>query len=521
MTATRAPTESLLQRRRRYPSAATHVTGIALMIVAVGMAVSAVVGFIDSGDDRWTDVWALLGSAAISAALGAAMWWLTEVPRRQKTSVAFTTVTWSWVAVSVVGALPFLFAGTFDWARVDDALFESISGFTCTGSTVIGDLSTVPKGVRFFRQMSQWFGGMGLIVLAVAILPALKVGGLELIAAEAPGPTPDRLAPQVRETAKRLWILYGGVTAVIAIALMAVGGMDLYDGIAHAFTTASTGGFSPYPASAGHFQSVTVEIVLILGMIYCGGSFALHWQAIRGDWTVYHRVSEFRIYIAMIVILIPVATVLNHDLDVGLGRRALDAAFNIATVVTSTGFGTADFTLWGPASQVLLLLLMIPAGMTGSTSGGIKILRLQVLVKYAFREITRARHPRSVSALTLGPVPVREDVVHRTMGFILLYLGATFTGGAIVTALGSDPVTGFSSAISATGNIGPALGEAGPASTFAVIPRLGRPVLMFLMLFGRLEVFPTIIATMVALRPVQRAVGVRYRRVAIRRSLPE
>jgi len=203
---------------------------------------------------------------------------------------------------------------------------------------------------------------------------------------------------------------------------------------------------------------------------------------------------------------------LNVELDVDHARRALDAAFNVTTVITSTGFGTADFTLWGPASQVLLLLLMIPAGMTGSTSGGIKTLRLQILVKYALREIGRARHPRAISPLRLGPVPVREEVVNRTMGFVLLYLMATLVGGALVTAFGTDPVTGFSAAISAAGNIGPALGEAGPASTFAVIPRLARPVLMFLMLFGRLEVFPMIIAGAMLLRPLRRSTRLRFPR---------
>lgn len=491
------------------------------MIVAIGMLVSALVGLIDGGQDRWTDVNALLASAAITALLGALMWRLSELPARQLPAVAFTTVALSWVGVSAAGALPFLFAGTFDWAFADDALFESMSGFTCTGSTLIPDLSEVPKGVRFFRQMTQWFGGMGLIVLAVAILPALKVGGLELIAAEAPGPTPDRLTPQVRETAKRLWMLYGAVTAIITAALMIFGGMDLYDGVSHAFTTASTGGFSPYSASAGHFDSAIIEIILIIGMVYCGGSFALHWQAVKGDWSVYHRVSEARIYFAIGVIAVPVFFLLNLDLDVSHARRALDASFNVATVVTSTGFGTADFTLWGPAAQVLLLLLMIPAGMTGSTSGGIKVLRLQILVKYALREIRRAKHPRAISPLRLGPVPLGDDVVNRTMGFVLIYLTATLVGGAVVTALGSDPVTGFTAAISAAGNIGPALGEAGPASTFAVIPRLGRPVLMFLMLFGRLEVFPMIIATAMMLRPITRSVGVRYRRLEGRRSLHE
>lgn len=489
--------------RDRFENATVHVTGIALMIVAVGMAVAAAVGFIDGGDDRWNDVSALLGAAAISGASGVVAWWTSRVPKVQRPAVAFSAVAWSWVWVSLFGALPYLFSGTFDWAHVDDAIFESVSGFTCTGSTVIADLDSVPKGVRFFRQMSQWFGGMGLIVLAVAILPALKVGGLELIAAEAPGPTPDRLTPQVRETAKRLWLLYGGITVTITVALMLFGGMDLYDGVAHAFTTASTGGFSPYSASAGHFDSVAVELVLIVGMFACGASFAWHWQAVRGDRRVYLRSSEFRFYCLVFVSVALALVALTGDLGVGMGQRVRDAAFNAATIVTSTGFGTADFTTWAPAAQVLLLLFMIPAGTTGSTSGGLKLLRVQVVAKFAAREVSRARHPRAVRSLRLGDAVVSADVVNRTVGFVLLYLTAMLVGGGLVTALGADPVTGFSSAVSATGNIGPGMGDVGPAATFLEIPRAGRPVLMALMLFGRLEVFPMVIAVTVMLGRVR------------------
>ncbi len=478
----------------RFESGTIHVIGIALLLVSVGMLVSALVAFIDGGSDRGTDVRAMLGSAAVSASIGFVAWWSTAVPKRQRASMAFSAVTWSWVSVSLIGALPFLFSGTFDWAHADNAIFESVSGFTTTGSTVIQDLDSVPKGVRFFRQMTQWFGGMGLIVLAVAVLPALKVGGLELIAAETPGPRPDRLTPQVRETARRLWLLYGAVTVAITVALMLFGGMDLYDGLAHAFTTASTGGFSPYGASAGYFDSAAVEIVLIIGMLVCGASFSWHWQAVRGNPGVYLRVSEFRVYLALFVGATALLFAVNSELGDSAGRTLRDAAFNVATVLTSTGFGTADYTEWGPPAQVLLLLIMIPAGTTGSTSGGIKTLRLQVIAKFAAREVSRARHPRAIRTIRLGNTVVSDDVVNRTIGFVLLYLCATLVGGALVTALGADPVTGFSAAVSATGNIGPALGDAGPASTFLELPRASRPVLMFLMLFGRLEVFPTVLA---------------------------
>ena len=494
MSATSSTASLRLGGRRRLTSTTAHVTGIALVLVPSGMALSGLVGWFDAGPDRGTDVWACMASAVLSGAVGVALWMTSRLPQRQLPSVAFRAVTVSWIAVSVAGALPFLFSGLIDWAHIDDALFESISGFTCTGSTILDDIDSAPSGVMFFRQLTQWFGGMGLIVLAVAVMPTLKVGGLELIAAEAPGPAPDRLTPRVQETAKRLWMLYAGLTAAIALALMVFARMGLYDALAHAFTAAATGGFSNHQASVAYFDSAMVEAILVVGMLVAGANFTLHWQALNGDWKVYSRVSEFRIYVGLFVGAVVLATALNVDLGASLVHTFRDATFNVASLMTSTGFGTVDFTLWGPASQVLLMLLMIPCAMTGSTSGGMKVLRLEVMAKYAIREISRARHPRAISPLRLGPVVVGEDIVARTMGFVLLYLTATLVGGALVTAAGTDPVSGFSAAITAAGGIGPGLGDAGPAHTFLDLPRLGRPVLMFLMLFGRLEVFPVIIS---------------------------
>jgi len=477
----------------RFDNTVVHVIGIALVIVGLGMYISALVALIDGGPDVSRDVWSLITAGSIGVVLGASTWWFSDVPDRQSPVVAFASVGWSWIAVSVLGALPFVFSGTIGWTQFDNAMFESISGFTATGSTILADIESVPRGILFFRSMTQWFGGMGLIVLAVAVLPALKVGGLELIAAEAPGPTPDRLTPQVRETAKRLWILYGVVTLIVILALMFVAGASPYDAVTHAFATVSTGGFSPYAASVANFDSVAFEIVLILAMVYCGASFALHWQAVRGDWGIYRRVSEFRLYIFLFFALTALVMVINNSEPWSLATNLRHSAFNVTAMLTSTGFGTEDFTMWGPAAQAVFLLIMTTAGMSGSTSGGMKILRLQILVKYAAREVLRARHPRAIVPLRLGSTVLGDDLVARAIGFVLLYVVFTLAGGMVIAAIGTDIVTAFSAAFSATGNIGPALGEAGPASNYLVIPRSARPVLMALMLFGRLEVFPTLL----------------------------
>ncbi|HEC09492.1 MAG TPA: TrkH family potassium uptake protein [Acidimicrobiales bacterium] len=474
-------------------NAVLHVVGVALILVSTGMVVSAAVGVVDGGPDVWRDAGSLVAVAAAGSLIGGVAWVWTRVPDRQSPAISFAAVAWSWLAASVLGAFPFVLSGTIAWSRFDDALFESISGFSCTGSTILTDIEGVPHGVLFFRSLSQWLGGMGLIVLAVAILPALKVGGLEMIAAEAPGTTPDRLAPRVRQTAIRLWSLYAAVTAIIAVALIALGGMSPFDGVAHAFTTAATGGFSTRGASIGYFDSALVEGLLVAGMMYCGANFALHWKAVQGDWGIYRRISEFRLYLSMFVGLVALVMWINRSQLPGLSTNLRESVFNVTTLLTSTGFGTSDFTRWGPAAQVVLLLVMLPGGMTGSTAGGMKILRVQVLLKHAAREVRRARHPRAVTPVTLGDSAVPEEIVGRVLAFVFLYLGALLLGGILVVISGADPVTGISSAAATIGNMGPGLGRVGPASTFLEVPRLGRVVLMWLMLFGRLEIFPTLL----------------------------
>ncbi len=471
-------------RRGPIRSMTAIVTAMALALVGAGITVCAAVEAIDGGDE----VAALALPGLAIAVVGGVLTRASAVPARVSTASAFAAVAWSWVAVSVAGAVPFVTTGTLEvW---HEALFESVSGFTCSGSTVIADIEAQGAGILFWRSMTHWLGGMGLVVLAVAVLPLLRVGGLELVSAEAPGPATDRLTPRVRETAKRLWLLYGAFTLAVTSAFVA-GGMSLYDGVAHAFAATSTGGFSTKADSISGFDSAAIEVLVIVAMVIGGASFTLHWKAVRGDPGVYRRASEMRLYLAVLVGATALLTVSIFDapgVD-GLTDALRQGAFNAATVITSCGFGTSDFTVWGGAAQFLLLLLMIPAGMTGSTSGGMKLLRVQVLFGHAFREVVRARHARAVVPVRLGTTPIAADVVDRVVGFAVIYSTCLIVGGLAVTALGVEPVTGFSGAVSAMGNIGPALGEAGPSSNFLVYPAPARAVLMALMLLGRLELF--------------------------------
>ena len=488
-----------LHRLRRVPSTTLRVSGVALVFVAIGMLVSAGVAAIDGGGGGAALSW----SAGLTAAVGMVLLRSSAASTRADSTSAFAAVAWSWLAASLAGALPLLLSGIVSWSHADNALFESVSGFTCTGSTILEDLESIPNGILFFRQMTQWFGGMGLIVLAVAVLPALKVGGLELIEKEAPGPTADRLTPRIRETARHLWMLYGAATVVVALGLWLTG-LSLFDSVAHSFTTVATGGFSTHTASVGHFDSVAVELVLIVGMLVCGANFALHWQATRKGLGVYTKVSEFRWYLSSVAGGILLVMWLNRGVF-EWADNLRESAFNVVSIMTSTGFGTSNFTEWSVAIQLVLVLMMMIGGMTGSTAGGLKFLRLQVVARYAFREVVRSRHPRAVLPMRLGSTIVPEEIAARVVGFVVLYIGLIVIGGVVVTALGSDPVTAFSGAVSAIGNDGPALGEAGPHSNFLVYPRQARPVLMGLMLAGRLELFPTLLMFAATARVVSRA----------------
>lgn len=473
-------------RRRRFVNTPVHMSGVALLFVAVGMLVSTAVEVVDGGGEF--DALAL--SALVTAVAGAAMRRTTTVPHTVTTASAFAAVSWTWILVSLFGGLPYVFAGLFE--HLDDALFESVAGFTATGSTVLAPIEGNSAGILFWRQMTQWYGGIGMIVLAVAVLPFLGVGGLELLRAESPGPDSDRLTPRVSTAAKRLFVVYAGLTLVTVAALLLVG-MSPYDAWGHAFTAVSTGGFSPYDASIAHFASFAVELVLIGAMVAGAIHFTLHWRAVHGEPTAYWRMSEFRVFMGLLAFGIAAATALNVADGITLGRAVRDSAFVVVSIGTTTGFGTADYALWVPAIQLLLVFMMIAGAMTGSTSGAAKLLRFQVLVKYAARELRRARHPRGVFGIRHDGRAISERIVGVIAGFLILYLMILLVGTITLSALGTDLTTSFGAAATAMGGVGPGLGEAGPTSNFLVFSRPARLVLDALMLLGRLELFPMLL----------------------------
>lgn len=488
---------------RGVPNTPLHVTGIALSFIAVGMAIGTVVEWASTD----VDTVAMLVSTLVCAVAGLGLWRGTRVGSVRTRSV-FAAVGWTWLVITLVGALPFLLAGTFGTGGEDlveqivNSIFESASGFSCTGSTVLNDFESPGRGLMLYRQSTQWYGGMGIVVLAVTILPFLGVGGLDLISAEAPGEAGDRLTPRVSETARNLWTIYVIFTLVVAAALFAVPGPSFYDSVAHALTTTSTGGFSPYGSSIGHYDSVVVELVVIAGMVYGGANFALHWRAARGEITAYRRDSEFRAYLWMLVLASAlVVTVLALDSPYDFGRALRMGVFNVVSLGTSTGFGNAtgagspgDFVVWAPAAQLVLLCLFVSGGSTGSTSGGIKIMRVQVLFGHTIRSIQRTRHPRAVLPVKHGDAAVAEDIVSRMAGFFLLYALLVLTGVLVVTGLGGDLDASIGGIVGSLGNMGPSLGEAGPTASFSTaFSQPARLVLALFMLIGRLEIFPMLL----------------------------
>jgi trk system potassium uptake protein len=491
------PLSSRLSSRQRVATPTLHVVGLALLFLAPGLLISAA---IEWGSTTSHDEWSLVIAALVSASIGGALYSSTELGDDVRTTSVFSIVAWSWVASSLMGAVPYVLGSMFTVGQWDNALFESISGFSCTGSTVLSDVEAHGRGVLMWRQMTQWYGGMGMVVLAVSVLPYLGVGGLALMTAEAPGHSSDRLAPRVHETARRLWLVYAGITLAMALALWATPEANLHDGVAHALTTAATGGFSTYNASAGYFDSLLIELILIVGMVICGMSFALHYRMLTGDLGAWWRSAEVRVYWYIIAGATVLVTATNWGQDIApFGPALRDSLFNVVTLASSTGFGNArpdgigDFVLWGGATQVVLLGLMAVGGCTGSTAGGSKVFRLQVGLGTLKRELRRLRHPRGVFPIKLGSEAVSESIVASAMGFLILYIGVFLMGTLAVAATGSDFLSASSAAISAMGNMGPALGEAGPTSNFLVFERPARMVLAALMLIGRLEVYAVLL----------------------------
>ncbi|MGI9644762.1 MAG: TrkH family potassium uptake protein [Ilumatobacteraceae bacterium] len=477
--------ERLLRPSRR-PTLVGNIVGLTVAVVGAGIFVAGVVDLIDGGPD----VLPLMLTGVIVWAVGSALWRSTIVPGQIRILDVFSTVTLAWLAMAVMGAIPYLVTGHFD--RIDNALFESVSGFTTTGATVTADIEATSKGMLFWRSTTQWMGGMGVIVLVVAVLPVVGSGGMSLLQAEAPGPTGERLTPRVRETARRLWAVYIGFTIVLAITYF-VAGMSVYDAVSHSFTTVSTGGYSPYQTSIAHFDSATIEWICIVAMFLAGGSFTLWYRALRADPKPLLRSTEFKVYL-LLVATVTLWVFVTSGTNGGDAATFRESLFTTTSMITTTGYVSAEYGLWSQAAQLLLLLLLPIGAMAGSTAGGVKITRVMAVSSYAHREALKHLHPKLVRPVRVGNAILPDDVAGKVVGFILLAM-VIFAGGAfLIAATGPDLVTSFSASATSLGNVGPGFGALDQSGDFLVIPAAGRAVAMVQMLLGRLEIYPVILA---------------------------
>jgi len=396
-----------------------------------------------------------------------------------------------WTAIGIFGALPFYLGDTFP--TFVDAFFESVSGFTTTGSSVLTDIEAVPKGLLLWRSLIQWLGGMGIIVLSVAILPFLGVGGMQLYKAEVPSPIPDKLRPRIRDTAMTLWKVYALISAA-EIGLLMLGGMGLYDAVCHAFTTMPTGGFSTKTASIAHFDSVYFDIIIVVFMLLAGMNFALHYQMLRGKTLAFWRDSECRFFLGAVLVLVALVSLnIYGAVYDGLGESLRYGAFQVVSIITTTGYATADYGQWPAMSQLILLLCMIIGASAGSTGGGMKCLRIMLCLKYIYKELFTMVHPHGVRYVKIAGKPVSRAVMRSVLGFVLLYMGLFALSTVLLSGMGVDLVTSVGAVAATIGNIGPGLGLVGPVDNYANIPQLGKWLLIWCMLLGRLEIYTVII----------------------------
>ncbi|HDM33071.1 MAG TPA: TrkH family potassium uptake protein [Deltaproteobacteria bacterium] len=403
---------------------------------------------------------------------------------------AFLLVTLTWVAAAAMGAIPFRVSGYF--GTYLDAFFEMMSGFTNTGATVLPVIEKVPHGLVFWRSFAQWLGGVGIIVLYIAILPFLGTGGMQLFRAESPGPTVDKLKPRIAETAKLLWGIYVGLT-LLEITLLKIGGMNLFDATCNSFSCMATGGFSPRTASIAYYNSAYIDGVITFFMLVASINFSLHYQALRGKPIAYARNAEFRWYVGIYVLSCAIIMWNTRHIYHTMGQSLRYVSFQVASIYSTTGFATYDFAKWPAASQFILLLLMLLGGSACSTAGGLKVVRLGILLKVAHREIVKLIHPNAVITIKIDGNPVQTDVLDSILGFFSFYIMIVILSTLAMNLVGLDIVSAISSVAACMGTIGPGLGAVGPTANYAGIPALGKVVLAFCMLVGRLEIYTVLV----------------------------
>lgn len=471
---------------------AKRVIGVlGLLVVAAGIAMLTAVPISLLFDG--VDAIALLSSSVITILTGAA---LGVVGRSDRSNLrvreGFAIVTFGWILIPLFGALPFLLSNSIP--SFTDAYFESVSGFTTTGASIVTDVEALPHGILYWRSLTHWLGGMGIVVLYLAILPMIGFGAVHLFKAEVSGMSKDKLTPRVVDTARILWGVYMLLTAS-EMGLLMLGGMSWFDALCHSFGTIATGGFSTKNASIGFYQSPYIDIVVTIYMLLAATNFSLHYAALRGNIGGYFRNEELRFFLvtyAFVVAVVTLAT-LHTNFDGNFADAFRYGAFNIASVMSCTGFATSDFALWVPLAQAMIFVAMFPGGCSGSTAGGIKMVRVYLLLKSVSTAVRRLLHRRAVVHIRLDGDVVDDDILVKVGAFVLFYVGFFVAASLILLETGLDAVAAFTATATCLAGIGPGLGSVGPMSNYHHLSDTGKYVLEVCMVVGRLELFTAIV----------------------------
>lgn len=470
------------------PQPVSNVLGALLFFLGLIMLFCIPISLIYD-DGEWL---CFLTAAGITSAIGSAIWaYKFKSEARVNKREGYTIVVLSWICVPLLCMLPYLLSQSI--TSVHDAFFESISGFTTTGATILENIESTPPSILFWRSLTQWLGGMGIIVLTIALFPLLGIGGIELFVAESPGPTSEKIHPRIKDTAQTLWFVYVGLTLVLFL-LLTLEGMDWFDGLNHALTTMATGGFSTKNASIAAFSSPAIQYTLTFFMFLAGTNFAIIYFSLTGRFKKVFYNEELRMYLAITVLSILFGALFLYREGIYNFEESFRAiAFSVVSLMTTTGFVTYDYTAWSTGLSVLFFILLFSGACAGSTSGGIKLIRHLVFMRNTILEFKRILHPRAMIRLKINRQIVAPRILTHILVFLLLYLLLFIVGSIILAFAGLDFLTAIGAAATSLGNVGPGIGTVGPVDNFAHLPVSAKYVLSFLMVCGRLELFTVLV----------------------------